>query len=352
MSAPRVSVAMSVYNGEAYLEEALWSIRGQTFGDFEFLIVDDGSTDGSAEILRTHAAADRRLRIITQANAGLGEALNRAIAAARGEYVARMDADDVSRPGRLAAQVAYLDAHQGCAFAGTGYVVIDGAGRPCGGCQPADRPRRLRERILSSTGNPVCHGSVMLRAAALRSLRPVYRLRYSQDFDLWVRLLTEWDAGMVSSPLYLYREHGAGVHGRSDLTARRLAQRRVVLALWREGRLFDEEALRRAVAALSAGTPPPAGALPAVTGRERELLALFFQGDFSALRATCRRIRADGGRSRQLWCLRSLAALPVRLAHRAYDCLVRLESLRAPLQRRLLVAEVLGQHQFRPGPLS
>lgn len=342
MSVPRVTVAMSVYNGAAYLEEAIRSIRVQTFGDFEFVIVDDGSTDGSAEILRAHAAADHRLRIVTQANAGLGEALNRAIAAARGEYVARMDADDVSRPGRFAAQVAYLDAHQGCAFAGTGHVVIDGAGRPCGGCQPADDPRRLRERILSGTGNPVCHGSVMMRAAALRPLRPVYRLRYSQDFDLWVRLLTQWDAGMVASPLYLYREHGAGAHGRADLTARRLAQRRVVLELWRNGLLFDQEALQRAVAALSDGTPPPAGAVAAVSGRDRELFALFFQGDFDALRAACRRSRASGARSRQLWCLLSLAALPVRLAHQAYDGLVRLESLRAPLQRRLLVAEVLG----------
>lgn len=343
MSAPRISVVMSVFNGLAYLDEAVRSVLAQTFRDFEFLIVDDGSTDGSADRLRRLADEDMRIRVFTQDNAGLAVALNRAIAAARGDYLARMDADDVSRPGRFAAQVAYLDAHPRCAVVGTGYIVIDAAGRRCGGTQTVDDPRRLRDRILTAAGNPLCHGSVMIRAAAVRDLRPVYRSRYSQDFDLWVRLLAAWDAGMVDAPLYLYREHDASVHGRRELVGRRLAQREVVLRLQREGRLFDNEAFQREVAALygaPAASVPPAPA-PAPPGRT--LHALFFDGDFAALRRECRRMHAAGRRSRQLALFRLLSALPVGLVHRGYDGLVRLEQVFLPFQRRLRVGEINGR---------
>src|SRR3712207_3671984 len=106
---PKVTVLMAVYNGEAYLREAVDRILGQTFTDLEFLVVSDGSTDGSAEILRSYA--DPRLRVVeNERNLKLIASLNRGLELARGEYVARMDADDVSLPDRLAKQVAYLEA--------------------------------------------------------------------------------------------------------------------------------------------------------------------------------------------------------------------------------------------------
>ena len=103
---PKASVVMSVYNGEPFLRQAVASILHQTFTDFEFIVVDDGSTDGTAEILSSYARADSRLCVVTQENRGLIKSLNRATGMARGEYIARMDADDISMPKRLAIPTA------------------------------------------------------------------------------------------------------------------------------------------------------------------------------------------------------------------------------------------------------
>jgi len=111
MSAPEVSVVMSVYNGAEHLETTLASILSQEGCEFEFIVVDDGSTDGTSRILDEWAARDSRLRIIHQQNTGLTRALIRGCAEARGEFIARQDAGDVSLPGRLAAQCACLRTH-------------------------------------------------------------------------------------------------------------------------------------------------------------------------------------------------------------------------------------------------
>ena len=109
---PKVSVVMSVYNAEPYLEAAIDSILNQTFRDFEFVIVDDGSTDGSTEILEKYAKGDSRIRLVHNAfNKGLIRSLNRGVKLAKGEYIARQDGDDVSLPQRLASQVQFLDEH-------------------------------------------------------------------------------------------------------------------------------------------------------------------------------------------------------------------------------------------------
>src|SRR6478609_1964644 len=108
---PVVSVLMPVYNAQRYLTAAVESIRGQTFRDFEFIIVDDGSTDRSGEILRKFAAEDPRIKLISRPNTGYVVALNEALSCARGEFVARMDADDISLPARFERQVAHLREH-------------------------------------------------------------------------------------------------------------------------------------------------------------------------------------------------------------------------------------------------
>ncbi len=115
---------MSVYNGEKYLREAIDSILGQTFKDFEFLIIDDGSTDSSVEIIRSYA--DPRIRLIqNEENIGLSRSLNKGLKLARGEYIARMDADDISLPRRLAAQVGLLDKQPDIGLVGTSIQLID-----------------------------------------------------------------------------------------------------------------------------------------------------------------------------------------------------------------------------------
>src|SRR5262245_32109593 len=111
MSSPPISVVMPVHNGQAFLDEAVGSIRTQTFQDFELIVVDDGSRDATPEILQRHAAADRRIRIVTQPQAGVVAALNKGIANSSGPYLARMDADDVAKPDRLARQLEILERH-------------------------------------------------------------------------------------------------------------------------------------------------------------------------------------------------------------------------------------------------
>src|SRR5487761_1677094 len=111
---PRCSVLMPVYNAERYVGHAVESILRQTWHDFEFLIIDDGSTDRSPEMLRAYAERDPRILLVSRANTGYLRALNEGWPLCRGEYVARMDADDVAMPERLQRQIAFLDAHPDC----------------------------------------------------------------------------------------------------------------------------------------------------------------------------------------------------------------------------------------------
>src|SRR5258707_849690 len=128
---PRVSVVMSVYNGEKYLGEAVDSILAQTFTDFEFIIIDDGSEDRSPELIEAYV--DSRISFLrNEKNVGLTRSLNKGLQVASGEYIARMDCDDVSLPDRFAKQVAFMDANSGVGACGTWALDIDGAGKVIG----------------------------------------------------------------------------------------------------------------------------------------------------------------------------------------------------------------------------
>jgi len=109
MSSPTVSVIMSVFNGEKFLSETIDSVLNQSFRDFEFVIVDDGSTDATADILSKYVLRDGRIRVLGDGNRGRAASLNLAISLANGKYVANTDADDVSMPGRLEEQVAFME---------------------------------------------------------------------------------------------------------------------------------------------------------------------------------------------------------------------------------------------------
>src|SRR5688500_1611394 len=123
-STPTVSVVMSIYNAERWLEEALDSVLAQSFSDFEFLLVDDGSTDGTARIIARYAARDDRCRVITKHNTGLSDSLNVGIERARGEWIARLDADDIAVPTRFEEQLTYLRKNPGVVLLGTGFDEI------------------------------------------------------------------------------------------------------------------------------------------------------------------------------------------------------------------------------------
>jgi len=202
MSAPKVSVLMSVYNGERYLRGAIDSILAQTFGDFEFIIINDGSTDGTRSILESYR--DERIRLFHQDNMGLTKSLNKGIRLARGEYIARMDADDISAPERLALEAAHLDSHPGCAGVSAYAHFIDHRGRILATHTPPTKPKDVADAL--SKGNVL--NSEMLRKPALEAVG-LYReeFRYAQDYDLCLRLAERYDLANLPEFLYSIRFH-------------------------------------------------------------------------------------------------------------------------------------------------
>ncbi len=186
---PALTVAMSVYNNAPFLAPAIESILGQSFADFEFLIVNDGSTDGSDAIIDSFAARDSRIRSIHQPNAGLVASLNRLIREARAPLIARMDGDDISMPERFARQIAFLDANPDHGVVGTWTMNIDEQGRiaPSLGL---DHPTDHEGFLDALDGKPLlCHPSAMMRTELVRAAGG-YRAQYAhcEDYDLWLRL--------------------------------------------------------------------------------------------------------------------------------------------------------------------
>jgi hypothetical protein len=204
-STPRVAVLMSVYNGAAHLREAVDSILAQSYENFELIVVDDGSTDDTPAILGGYR--DPRLRVLRQTNAGLTAALNSAFATTDCELIARQDADDVSAPGRLAAEVAFLDEHPEVGVVGCWAEVIDAQGERLG----ERRPLCLDADIagVMPRENQFIHGSIMVRGDLLRSAGG-YReaFRYAQDYDLLLRLLDGTRMANIGEILYRYRYGG------------------------------------------------------------------------------------------------------------------------------------------------
>ncbi|HET6407318.1 MAG TPA: glycosyltransferase [Chthoniobacteraceae bacterium] len=206
MSSPLISVLLAVHNGGALLDEAIQSILAQTLGDFELLVIDDGSTDDSHE--RAAAFKDERIRILrNETNIGLTRSLNRGLAEARGEYVARQDADDLSAPHRFAAQVEYLRSHPDVVLLGTSSVRIDPKGATIG---TNDLPTSHDAiRWASLVDNPFLHTSVMFRRGVVQREFGGYDEKYAvcQDYDLWNRIAAKFRVANLPERLVLMREH-------------------------------------------------------------------------------------------------------------------------------------------------
>ncbi len=193
---------MSVYNGEEYLRESIDSILNQTYGDFEFIIIDDGSTDGTAAILDSYKHPGIRVRI--QGNNGLTKALNTAISLAQGEYLARQDADDISNPGRLERQVRFLEENEKVGLVGTYYNRIDAQGIILQNMKPPILSQDLKMRL--EKGSQFAHGSVMFRRRCIECVGG-YReeFRVAQDYDLWLRISERFDVANIPEFLYQWR---------------------------------------------------------------------------------------------------------------------------------------------------
>jgi glycosyltransferase involved in cell wall biosynthesis len=197
---------MSVYNGEAFVDQAVDSILAQTYDDFEFIIVDDGSSDGTRSILNGYVDP-RIVRVHNERNIGLTRSLNKALASAKGRYIARQDADDISMPGRLAKQVAYFDTHPSVGLLGTAVLCISEATRSSETWQPMTDNADLQKALMGASR--FFHGAVMFRRICAKDTGGWYRedLRFAQDYDLWLRIAEAWDLANLPQVLYCYREH-------------------------------------------------------------------------------------------------------------------------------------------------
>lgn len=201
---PQVSVIIGAYNEEDTIARTLQSLLGQTMGDFEIIVVDDGSTDETAEVVAEFT--DRRIRLITtDQNQGLPGALNSGIDAARGEYIARADADERSLPYRLQCQSEVLDEQSDVQAVGCWYTYVGRDGKQLVD-ERISTDRSFSVTDLLENGAGVAHGSMMIRADALSKVegyREAFQL--AQDYDLWLRMAEEFDPGwlhVVPSVLY------------------------------------------------------------------------------------------------------------------------------------------------------
>jgi len=214
-ASPPVSVVMTVYNGEPWTAEAVGSILGQTFGDFELIVVDDGSTDATTDVL--HRYRDPRLHLVRQPRAGQTPALNRALRLARAPLLARMDADDVALPRRLERQVAFLGAHPEIGLLGTACHEITVGGKIVRTLTPPTDDPAIRRALIRH--NPFIHTSVMFRRALL-DVAGWYDEGFvvAQDYDLWIRMSRATRLANLPQPLVLRRLAPAQLSSRRDTT--------------------------------------------------------------------------------------------------------------------------------------
>lgn len=232
---PRISVLMPVFNAERYVEAAVRSVLGQTFRDFELLIIDDGSTDASLSILRRLAAIDSRIRLSSRPNAGIVATLNELLAAASGDLIARMDADDLCRPERFERQCAYLDANPACVALGSRFLFIDSEGWPI--FEFMDR--FSHDEIEAGLFKPeiaMLHPTVMLRRGAVCALGG-YRADFPhvEDLDLFLRLAEVGRLANLPDVLLEYRMHLSNVSHQHTIAQSQAALRAVDEARRRRG---------------------------------------------------------------------------------------------------------------------
>lgn len=234
-----VSVILPVYNGAAFLEQAVESILSQTYRNFELLAIDDGSTDDSLAILNRFAAMDERVRVISRPNKGLTATLNEGLTLAKGTYIARMDADDIAYPTRFEAQVAHLDTHPDVVVVGGQVSLMDGAGRSLGAlplpCDHVTIDQRHMKGVVV-----VCHPAVMMRASAARAIDG-YDEKYeaAEDFDLWLRLAETGQIANLDCQVLHYRQHLESVGYAKRQRQCLSAWRAVRSACARRGLAFD-----------------------------------------------------------------------------------------------------------------
>lgn len=232
MTKPRVSVILPAYNAERFIGEAINSILNQTYRDFELIIISDGSTDLTPSIIKQYSKQDKRIRFFNnRRNRGLVYVLNMGLRKARGEYIARMDADDISMPTRFEKQVAYLDANPDIGILGT---LIEGFGL----VKALGIQKPVVELADFVDNNYVAHPTVMMRRSIVRKYKFRYDPEYKhvEDYELWMRMIKVTKIHNIMEVLLRYRVSGSNVS-----TINQLEQKKRILQLQEKARQMLRE---------------------------------------------------------------------------------------------------------------
>lgn len=229
-SVPLVSVVMPAYNAEEYVGVAIESILNQTLTDFEFLIIDDGSTDATGRIVADYAAKDPRIKVFRQEHGGVSEAANKIYAAARAEYIARIDADNMSLPTRLEKQLQFLRTHPEIGVVSTRVHQIFEDGRTQVWMPPTE-PRVIYWWLMFDCS--LMQGASMMRRALFDRVGP-YRLAFGEDYDFWIRASAVTQLANLPEVLSLNRKPASSLTRRHEAALREMSidfQRKLMSAL-------------------------------------------------------------------------------------------------------------------------
>jgi glycosyltransferase involved in cell wall biosynthesis len=218
-----VDILLPVFNGAVTITEAIESLQRQTFTNFRIIVVDDGSTDQTPEVLAALRARDSRITVVTQSNGGIVDALNAGLRLCQAEFVARQDADDISDPFRLAVELDYLRSHPDCVAVSGAVKHIDEQGRFLGTVQRFPQPDRADPRWAPSREPYLMHPFLMVRRADLQAIGGYRYVHYSEDTDLYWRLQERGAMQNLDTPLGKYRVHTRSISSASIINGRIMA---------------------------------------------------------------------------------------------------------------------------------
>ena len=204
---PKISLIMSVYNGEDYLSEAIESVLTQSFTDWELIVINDCSTDTTASILSDYAAKDTRVKVHTnEVNLRLPSSLNKALTLAQGKYIARMDADDICLPNRLQKQYEFMENHPEIALSSCRFMTLKNGVIASGGCGGKNDANSVQALLLVT--NPILHPGIIAKAEVIKELGYDKTFTCTEDMELWTRFVTAGHkVEILSDYLMIYRLH-------------------------------------------------------------------------------------------------------------------------------------------------
>jgi len=227
---PKVSVVMPAYNSEKYIKEAVESVLLQTFTDFEFIIINDGSTDKTDSIIKEFS--DERIKYFPRAHSGLINSLNFGLENSQGEFIARFDSDDICMPRRIEKQVAFFEKNAQHVLVGTHAIKIDENGKEFG--EFVYPPTSWKEiKKYSLLHNPFIHPSVMFRKSILNKVTGYKHFKNAEDYELWTRIIYKYPCSNLPEKLLKYRIHTGQITKKNNMKMRISALHIRALAFFR-----------------------------------------------------------------------------------------------------------------------